>query len=130
MQPSAMQDSAQHDSERAARQWDALGAGFGAFDEEGSWNAYYERPATKDLIGDPGGLRVLDAGCGPGILTEWLTTDGAMASDCPPPRSAIRALADADHLAILPAIWTAETTPVREERYMGLLMIAAARLPP
>ena len=38
-----------------------------------------------------------------------------------------RALADADHLAILNAIWTAETAPAREQRYHDLLMPA---LPP
>jgi len=38
-----------------------------------------------------------------------------------------RALATADHLAILHAIWTAETTPAREQRYKDLL---SASLPP
>jgi hypothetical protein len=38
-----------------------------------------------------------------------------------------QALADADHLAILHAIWTAETTPAREHRYGELL---TAALPP
>ena len=38
-----------------------------------------------------------------------------------------RALTDADHLAILNAIWTAETAPAREQRYHDLLMQA---LPP
>jgi hypothetical protein len=38
-----------------------------------------------------------------------------------------RALADADHLAILNAIWTAETVPARQQRYRDLLL---ASLPP
>ena len=38
-----------------------------------------------------------------------------------------QALADADHLALLHAIWTAETTPARQQRYRDLLMAA---LPP
>ena len=38
-----------------------------------------------------------------------------------------QALADADHLAALHAIWTAETTPARDQRYRDLLMNA---LPP
>ena len=38
-----------------------------------------------------------------------------------------QALADADHLAVLHAIWTAETTPARQQRYRDLL---AAALPP
>ena len=38
-----------------------------------------------------------------------------------------QALTDTDHLAILHAIWTAETTPARDQRYRDLLMDA---LPP
>ena len=37
------------------------------------------------------------------------------------------ALADADHLAVLHAIWTAETSPARDQRYRQLL---TAALPP
>ena len=33
-----------------------------------------------------------------------------------------QALADADHLALLHAIWTAETTPARDQRYRDLLL--------
>src|SRR5262245_24979906 len=40
-------------------------------------NAYYERPATLSLLPDVKGLRVLDAGCGPGIYAEWLVDHGA-----------------------------------------------------
>ena len=35
-----------------------------------------------------------------------------------------QALADADHLAVLHAIWTAETAPAREQRYRDLLLAA------
>jgi SAM-dependent methyltransferase len=45
--------------------------------DQGSFNAYYERPATICLLGNVSGLRVLDAGCGPGALTEWLVGHGA-----------------------------------------------------
>ena len=38
-----------------------------------------------------------------------------------------QALADADHLALLHAIWAAETTPARQQRYRDLLLAA---LPP
>jgi hypothetical protein len=38
-----------------------------------------------------------------------------------------RALTGADHLAILNAIWTAETTPARHQQYRDLLQ---ASLPP
>jgi SAM-dependent methyltransferase len=40
-------------------------------------NAYYERPATLSLLPDVAGLRVLDAGCGPGVYAEWLVAHGA-----------------------------------------------------
>lgn len=40
-------------------------------------NAYYERPATVALLPEVRGRRVLDAGCGPGVYTEWLSVRGA-----------------------------------------------------
>jgi len=47
-------------------------------------NAYYERPAMLSLLPDVSGLRVLDAGCGPGAYAQWLTQRGArvVAVDC------------------------------------------------
>lgn len=40
-------------------------------------NAYLERPATLSLLPDVTGKRVLDAGCGPGVYSEWLVEHGA-----------------------------------------------------
>jgi len=40
-------------------------------------NAYLERPATLSLLPDVDGKRVLDAGCGPGVYSEWLVGHGA-----------------------------------------------------
>jgi ubiquinone/menaquinone biosynthesis C-methylase UbiE len=40
-------------------------------------NAYYERPATLSLLPEVAGKRVCDAGCGPGVYTEWLVEHGA-----------------------------------------------------
>ena len=58
------------------------------------------------------------------VLANVLDRDGQQRS-----ASQIRnqALADADHLALLHAIWAAETTPARHRRYQDLLM---ATLPP
>jgi hypothetical protein len=58
------------------------------------------------------------------VLANVLDRDGQQRS-----ASQIRnqALSDADHLALLHAIWAAETTPARHRRYQDLLM---ATLPP
>ena len=44
---------------------------------DNAYNAYYERPASLALVGDVTGLRVLDAGCGPGGHAEALIAGGA-----------------------------------------------------
>ena len=58
------------------------------------------------------------------MLADVLDRDGQQLSAT---QTRQQALADADHLAILHAIWTAETTPAREQRYRDLL---TAALPP
>jgi SAM-dependent methyltransferase len=50
---------------------------YDAFAPTKPYNALYERPATLSLLGDVAGLRVLDAGCGPGICCEILARSGA-----------------------------------------------------
>ena len=40
-------------------------------------NAYYDRPAVFSLINDSTDKTILDAGCGPGVYTEWLISKGA-----------------------------------------------------
>ena len=58
------------------------------------------------------------------VLAGVLDRDGQQQSAT---QARSQALADVDHLAILHAIWTAETTPARDQRYRDLLMNA---LPP
>ena len=58
------------------------------------------------------------------VLSGVLARDGQLLSAT---QTRNQALAGADHLAILNAIWTAETTPAREQRYHDLLMTS---LPP
>ncbi len=41
-------------------------------------NAFYDRPAMISLWPDVRGLRVLDAGCGPGVYAELLAQRGAI----------------------------------------------------
>jgi AAA domain/TrwC relaxase len=59
-----------------------------------------------------------------GVLAAVLDRDGQQRSAT---QARQQALADADHLALLHATWTAETTPARQQRYRDLLMAA---LPP
>jgi len=40
-------------------------------------NAYYDRPHTLELLGEVAGLKILDAGCGPGKYAEILINQGA-----------------------------------------------------
>ncbi len=58
------------------------------------------------------------------VLSAVLDRDGQLLSAT---QARHHALTDADHLTILNAIWTAETTPAREQRYKNLLMTS---LPP
>ena len=58
------------------------------------------------------------------VLAGVLSRDGQQYSAT---QTRDQALADADHLAILHAIWAAETTPARDQRYHDLLLGA---LPP
>lgn len=60
-----------------SKQYDLMASAYAAKNEVSAFNAYYERPATIELLGDVRGLRVLEAGCGAGPLTEWLIEHGA-----------------------------------------------------
>lgn len=57
--------------------YDSLAEAYAARVDTKPHNAYYERPATLSLLPHVAGKRVLDAGCGPGIYTEWLVEHGA-----------------------------------------------------
>lgn len=57
--------------------YEALAKGYNARAESKAENGYNEHPAMRRQIGDVAGLRVLDAGCGPGFLTRDLLAAGA-----------------------------------------------------
>ena len=41
------------------------------------YNALYDRPAVLEVLAPVDGLRVLDAGCGPGLYADALVAGGA-----------------------------------------------------
>jgi 2-polyprenyl-3-methyl-5-hydroxy-6-metoxy-1,4-benzoquinol methylase len=65
------------DSLRSAAEYDAMAEAYAVDNLDSPFNAYYERPATKTLLGEVSAKRVLEVGCGAGPLTEWLADQGA-----------------------------------------------------
>ncbi len=65
------------DSARAASQYDAMAEEYTAENDDGVFNALYERPAMLSFVGDVDGKSVLDIGCGAGQLSHILNKRGA-----------------------------------------------------
>ena len=86
--------------------------------------ARYDQIHTERDGGRAPSHRPAPPGTAPGVLADVLDRDGQQHSAT---QTRQQALADADHLAVLHAIWTAETAPARQQRYRDLL---AAALPP
>jgi SAM-dependent methyltransferase len=57
--------------------YERLAAAYAARVETKAHNAFYDRPAVISLLPPVAGQRVLDAGCGPGVYSEWLIERGA-----------------------------------------------------
>jgi SAM-dependent methyltransferase len=57
--------------------YDTLATNYAEHADNNAYNAHYERPASLALVGNPAGLRVLDAGCGPGTHAAALIDGGA-----------------------------------------------------
>lgn len=57
--------------------YDRFAVGYTTQNDTSPWNALYERPAVLRMAGDVAGLRVLDAGCGPGAHARELQARGA-----------------------------------------------------
>ncbi|GAB3572336.1 class I SAM-dependent methyltransferase [Amycolatopsis endophytica] len=58
-------------------QYDVFADEFLDHARDGFYNAYLDRPACLDLLGDVAGRRVLDAACGPGLYAAELAARGA-----------------------------------------------------
>jgi hypothetical protein len=86
--------------------------------------ARYDRLTAERVSGTADSGQAVGTGDALGVLSDVLERDGQQFSAV---QKQQQALSNADHLAILHAIWTAETAPAREQRYRKLLMDA---LPP
>ncbi|MFN8223721.1 MAG: class I SAM-dependent methyltransferase [Gaiellales bacterium] len=60
-----------------ASPYDEMASVFEQHARDSPYNAHYDRPSVLALLGDVRGLRVLDAGCGPGLYAEELVARGA-----------------------------------------------------
>jgi ubiquinone/menaquinone biosynthesis C-methylase UbiE len=65
-------------AEQVANDYDSFAEVYSSSNETSLFNAYYERPAMLDLVGDVAGRRILDAGCGSGNLSGALRDRGAI----------------------------------------------------
>jgi len=65
------------DTDSVRDAYDRLAPAFSALAPCKAHNALYDRPAIQSLLPSLPGRRVLDAGCGPGIYSEWLVAQGA-----------------------------------------------------
>jgi conjugative relaxase-like TrwC/TraI family protein len=81
---------------------------------------YDQIHSERDGVRAPG-PRPAPSGKALGVLAGVLERDGQQHSAT---QTRQQALADADHLALLHAIWITETTPARQQRYRDLLMSA------
>jgi len=69
-----------HEPERpptGAPMWEGFAEDYLVHAPESAYNAYYDRPAVLEALGSVEGLRVLDAGCGPGLYSAELVAGGA-----------------------------------------------------
>lgn len=62
--------------------YDQMADTYAAEGETNPYNVHLEFPGTTSLIPDVDGARVLDAGCGSGLYTEWLLEQGADVVGC------------------------------------------------
>ena len=60
--------------------YQALASRYSEVAEQKAENGYIEHPAMRKQLGNVSGLEVLDAGCGPGFLSNYLIENGARVS--------------------------------------------------
>jgi len=69
-------DDAKHRA-RTREAYDLLAPVWSATTDDGPFNGGLERPALRELVPQPVGATVLDAGCGSGAQCAWLLDQGA-----------------------------------------------------
>lgn len=67
---------------RAYRAYQELADAYAAKIDTKPHNAFYDRPAMLSMLPDVRGIKVLDAGCGPGAYTQALVERGATVVAC------------------------------------------------
>jgi SAM-dependent methyltransferase len=75
---------------RVLEVFESLAEPFASRAARSPFNAFYDRPAVRSMLPPVRGLRVFDAGCGPGIYAEWLVQQGAEVVGCDLSPSMIR----------------------------------------
>jgi SAM-dependent methyltransferase len=66
-----------HEAPIALEAYEKLAEAFSKLAPSKAENAYIEQPAMRRSVGDVRGLKIFEAGCGPGILAEYLVHEGA-----------------------------------------------------
>jgi SAM-dependent methyltransferase len=66
-----------HEAPIALEAYEKLAESFSRLAPSKAENAYIEQPAMRRSVGDVRGLKIFEAGCGPGILAEYLVHEGA-----------------------------------------------------
>lgn len=78
--PEAMSNPTASELQPGRADYDTFAAAYARENDNGLFNAWYERPELLRLASDVEALRVLDAGCGHGSLLQELHNRGAIVS--------------------------------------------------
>ena len=72
-----MTDKKSESTPIALEAYEKIAEGFSERAPAKAENAYIEQPAMRNAVGNVRGMKIFEAGCGPGILAEYLIHEGA-----------------------------------------------------